>query len=164
MEAGINRADHKPLNSRYNEQMSSYQTGRFSEYSTEFVNVANTLANHLQQRQTGKPLKDFPGSYSIISPNTGETSAKILIFQNGAGRVNLGPLALRNEGVYILIRRNGTVGPTVQASGLQMLSRTDSRDDIGVAPKHDERFGFFPVMAGENLQGIADFLAQISFL
>src|SRR5438270_1506877 len=146
----------------YNEQMSSYQTGRFSEYSTEFVNVADRLANLLQQRQTGKPVARFEGSYSIISPNSGETSAKILIFQQGVGKVNLGPLALHNNGVYILVRRNGTVGPAVQASRLAMLSRIDQRDEIGVAPKHAEQFGFFPIMAGENLQDIADFLAQVS--
>lgn len=142
--------------------MSSYQTGRFSEYSAEFVNVADMLANLVQQ--TGNALVRYDGSYSIISPNTGETAAKILIYQQGVGRENRRPLALRNEGVYILVRRNGTVGPVIRASGLQTLSRTDSRDDIGVAPKHDERFGFFPVMAGEDLQQIADFLAQVSHL
>ncbi|HET8889091.1 MAG TPA: hypothetical protein VFQ41_09315 [Candidatus Angelobacter sp.] len=144
--------------------MSSYQTGRFAEYSTEFVDVADRLANLLQQRQTAKPIARFEGSYSIISPNTGETSAKILIFQQGVGRENPGPLALRNEGVYILTRRNGTIGPTIQASGFQMLSRTHPVDNIGVTPKRDERFGFFPVMAGENFQNIVDFLAQVSFL
>jgi len=144
--------------------MSSYQTGRFSEYVAEFVDVAGRLANLIQQRQTGKPVVRFEGSYSIVSPNSSETSAKILIFQHGVGRINFGPLALRNDGVYVMVRRNGTVGPAVQASGFAMLSRLDPRDEIGVAPKHDEQFGFFPVMAGENLQQIAGFLAQISFL
>ena len=134
------------------------------EYSAEFRNIADTLADHLQQRQTGKPVVRFEGSYSIISPNTGETSAKMLIFQQGVGRENPGPLALRNEGVYILIRCNGAIGPAIQASGFQMLSRMHPVDRIGVTPKRDERFGFFPVMAGENLQAIADFVAQISFL
>lgn len=144
--------------------MPSYQTGRFPEYSTEFVHVADTLANFLQQRRTGKPVVRFEGSYSIISPITGETSAKILIFQHRVGKINLGPLALLNDGVYVLVRRNGTVGTVVQASGLAMLSRIDQRDEIGVAPKHNEQFGFFPIMAGENLQDIADFLAQVSHL
>lgn len=144
--------------------MSSYQTDRFSEYSAEFVNVAEALATLLQQQQTGKAVVRFPGSYSIISPNTGETAAKILIYQRGVGSENPGPIALQNEGVYILIRRNGDVGPAIQASGLQMLSRTHPNEDIGVTPKRDERFGFFPVMAGENLQQIASFLAQVSHL
>jgi len=144
--------------------MSSYQPGRLSEYSAEFIDVAERLLDLLRRQQTGKPVKDFPGSYSIISPNTGETVAKILIYQEGVGSENPGPLALRNDGVYILIRRNGNVGPVIQASGFQMLSRTHPNEDIGVTPKRDERFGFFPIMAGENLQQIADFLAQVSHL
>lgn len=144
--------------------MASYQTRQLAEYGSGFQEVARDVAERLRTR-IGERLKEFDGSYSIVPRNSNETAAKIIIYEPHLGKENRPPFPLRHPGVYVLIRHNGEVGQGIWNQlrfSPNLLERCDRRSDIGVAPKHDERFYFFPVMAGESLQRIADLLVEIA--
>lgn len=65
-----------------------------------------------------------------------------MVYEAGKGKIN-GTDPRREDGVYVLIRvPSNAIGRT-----------------IGVAPKHDERFVYFRLAPGQNLDQMADFIA-----
>jgi hypothetical protein len=143
--------------------MGSYQTARFVEYAAGFQEIARNIAERVQVR-AGDSVKGYDGSFSVIGRSSNETAAKIIIYQPNLGRENRPPFPLQQPGVYILVRKNGEIGPRIWNGEISsnLLQRCIPGADIGVAPKHAERFGFFPVMAGEPLRAIEDFLVEIA--
>jgi hypothetical protein len=143
--------------------MASYQTARFVEYAAGFQDVARNIADRVRGR-AGDSLKEYDGSFSVIGRTSKETAAKIIIYQPNLGRENRPPFPLHQPGVYILIRNDGEIGPRIWNGQISsnLLKRCIPGDDIGVAPKHAERFRFFPVMAGESLAAIEDLLVEIA--
>ena len=85
--------------------------------------------------------KEFKGSFSVIAASSDATAAKIVIYEAGKGKVN-GHDPQLADGIYLLLRVHGTVGRT-----------------IGVAPMHHERFAYFRLHDGQELEEMADFLA-----
>jgi hypothetical protein len=143
--------------------MASYQTARFVEYAAGFQEVARNIAERVRVR-AGDRLKEYDGSFSIIGRTSKETAAKIVIYQPNLGRENLLPFPVQQPGVYILVRSNGEIGPRIWNSQISrnLLERCVPGADIGIAPKHAERFRFFPVMAGESIAAIEDLLVEIA--
>ena len=144
--------------------MASYQTVVLSEYSPSFQEVAREIAERLEQRINASLVR-HPGSYSIIPQTSKETAAKIIIYETHLGGEHRPPFPLRHPGVYILVRRNGEIGPRIWNRARfspNLLERCEHEIDLGIAPKHDERFLFFPVMAGESLATIMDLLVEIA--
>jgi len=93
----------------------------------------------------GLQAKRYKGSYSIFARHSQETTAKVVIYEQGKGKAN-GGLHLRHD-VYALIRANGPIGDRnrriLAANGL--LTVLSGGGTIGVAPKHQERFYFMRV-------------------
>jgi hypothetical protein len=146
--------------------MTSYQTAKLVEYATGFQRVAREIADAVRLR-IRENLKEYDGSYSVLPASSQETAAKIIIYEPHLGRENHPPFPLQHPGVYILIRHNGEIGPRIWQQihfSPNLFERCSRNVDIGVAPKHEERFRFFPVMAGESLDRIADLLAGIGLV
>lgn len=144
--------------------MASYQTARLIEYPTEFQRIARQIAEAVRLR-VGDKLKEYDGSYSVVPSSSQETAAKIIIYDPHLGRENHPPLPLRHPGIYILLRHNGEIGPRIWRQmhlSPNLFERCNLDLDVGVAPKHEERFRFFPVMAGESLDRIVELLVSIA--
>jgi hypothetical protein len=122
------------------EDRHSYQTAPLSAYSAENQRAAAEF--HDKIAELGARTKRYKGSYSVFGISSQETVAKVVIYEDGKGKVN-GGLHLR-PGVYALIRANGTAGErnraTLAANGL--LATLPSFNTIGVAPAHGERFHY----------------------
>jgi hypothetical protein len=125
------------------ENRNSYQTAPLSAYSAE--NQRSAVELYDKTARLGARAKPYKGSYSFFGTASQETVAKIIIYEEGKGKVN-GKSHLRT-GVYALIRANGRVGErnraAVAANGL--LAALLSSDTIGVAPAHGERFHYLRV-------------------
>ena len=115
---------------------------------------------------------DEKGSYSFRpanrSPHSQETIVKMVIFQSGFGIQMQGRLPWRNDGVYVLVRTNGELGDVLWQEPVPMEHRFANRmsrhETVGTAPNYDARFAYFPVMAGESLDAIAEFIASVMTL
>jgi hypothetical protein len=141
--------------------MPTYQTRPMEEYSQEFQNIAANLFQLVPTRCGGKAEK---GSYSFrMSVYSSETAAKIVIYEQRLGVEMRGSLPWRTDGVYVLVRTNGTCGAAlwndISWRSSRFAARIVREDDIAIAPNHEEHFAYFPVMAGENPSEIAAFLA-----
>ena len=146
-------------------RMTSYQTAVLSEYSVGFQEVARAIVENVERLIVGH-LAHHNGSYSILPQTSKETAAKIILYEPHLGKQNGEHFPLRHPGVYILVRRNGAIGQHIWGGARcspNLLERCEIQD-IGVAPKHDESFRFFPVMAGESLDQIAGLLIEIAQL
>jgi hypothetical protein len=90
---------------------------------------------------------------------------KILIYQRAFGIEMQGELPWRSDGVYVLVRTNGQFGDLLWEDPFSMDARFRSRvsrdENVGTAPNYDRRFAYFPVMAGESLDAIAEFSAAL---
>ncbi len=139
----------------------SYQTAPLTQYSDRFRDVAEELFHLVEARIDRGRGKRFKGSYSVIASTSSETAAKIIIYERHRGKRN-GDWPPLCYGVYVLIRSNGRVGEEIWNNTSfdfqKYFPLAASYNTIGVAPKHEERFVYFPVMAGERLEDIADFL------
>ncbi len=143
----------------------SYQTARLREYSAGFRSVAERIFSLTREKVPDSQTVEWPGSFSILATTTQETAAKIIVYENGQGKMN-GTWPRLDDGVYVLVRVNGQVGEHIwqnmssnNSNPFYKLCRRMSQDlTLGIAPKHHERFAYFPVMAGESLQDIADLL------
>lgn len=124
-------------NARY-----SYQTAALFTYNKDYQRTAKDLCE--KTAELGARARAHKGSYSILGTSSEETAAKIVIYEDGKGKMN-GGLHLR-DGVYVLIRANGTAGQrnrTILAEkGLLTLL---SADTIGVAPSHEQPFHYLRV-------------------
>ena len=146
--------------------MATYKTAPLVDYDVSFQDVVERLfglASNRLNHGVGVPEK---GSYSFRPTNRShETVLKILIFQRAFGIQMQGALPWRNEGVYVLVRTNGDFGDRIWQDPPAMDSRFSARmnrdENVGTAPNYDARFAHFPVMAGESLDAIAEFIATV---
>ncbi len=139
-----------------------YRTAKLAEYYDGFQQVAREVCELVRQEVGARQVKRREGNYSIIATSTQETVAKIIIYQADRGNL-VGSHALTNDGVYILIRENGqaahNIWDDVLPQELPWFFRRMRRDHtVAVAPNYQERFTYFPVMAGENLEEVARLL------
>lgn len=76
-----------------------------------------------------------------------------------------GELPWHDEGVYVLVRTNGEFGDLLWQDPVGMDGRFSARmsrdENVGTAPNYTARFAYFPVMAGESLDAIAEFIASL---
>ena len=120
----------------------SYQTAPLSEYDLSLLGRAAKLFRLVALRVGHVRAKQHKGSFSFIAASSEATAAKILIYEAGKGKMN-GPDPHLVNGVYVLIRLPGS------ATG----------HTIGVAPQHHERFAYFRLHDGQNLDEMANFIA-----
>jgi len=120
----------------------SYQTAPLPEYDPALLDRATTLFRCVAVRVGHVRAKQHKGSFSFIAASSDATAAKILIYEAGKGKMN-GPDPHLVNGVYVLLRLHGN------ATG----------QTIGVAPKHHERFAYFRLQDGQDLDEMADFIA-----
>lgn len=142
----------------------SYQTAPLGQYSRRWRELAEELFVLLSTDVPGKSRR-YKGSYSILGSSSAETAAKIIIYEKGIGKTN--QLPLMDDGVYVLIRTNGSVGESIWRADSSFFSpvfrgRLKREKTIGVAPKHAERFSYFRIETGEDLKTIASLLASCS--
>ena len=146
--------------------MAGYQTDVLARYPDAFQAVARRLFSLVQQRVDFARVKEYKGSYSILGTSTKETAAKILIYHPEIGKRPRHWPHMR-DGVYVLVRSNGRVARNIWEDILdeelpEMFSRMWRAETIAVAPRHREQFSFFPVMAGDDFDSIANLLAACS--
>jgi hypothetical protein len=146
--------------------MAGYQTDRLAQYPANFQRVASELFHLLRGSIRAAQLKKFPGSYSVFGSTSKGTAAKIVIYHPEIGKRPRQWPHIR-DGVYVLIRANGGLAGSIWGNILnqaspQAFSRMWRTDTIAVAPKHDERFAYFPIMAGDDLRRIADLITACS--
>jgi hypothetical protein len=143
--------------------MPSYQTSPLVEYEQDFQDIAADLFQRVPTRCGGKSEK---GSYSFrMSNHSQETTAKIVIYERECGVAMRGELPWRNDGVYVLVRANGVSANAlwneITTRHRHFAARFLRSDDMAFSPNHDETFASFPVMAGESLDNIADFITSL---
>lgn len=120
----------------------SYQTAPLGDYAVALRERAAELFRRISERTGRAGSKEYKGSFSIFAQSSDATAAKIVVYEEGKGRIN-GTAPMLEDGVYVLIRvPSNAAGRT-----------------IGVAPKHDERFAYFRLASDQNLDQMADFVA-----
>jgi len=119
----------------------SYQTAPLSDYSLEYRERAAALFRLVAERVGPARARQHTGSYSVIAAASDATAVKILICEEGKGKIN-GENPLLADGVYLLVRVHGTTGRT-----------------LGVAPAHHERFAYLRLHEEQGLEQISDFIA-----
>ena len=137
---------------------SSYQTKPLTEYEPDFQQRAEELFNRVQERigRTRRRAWKYKGSYSVFGLSSTQTAVKIIIFQSNRGRVSGTPL-LHQDGVYVLIRADGTLGDQMRNDPI--WERASNRM-IGIAPHHSERFGYLRLSEQDDATTIADSIAR----
>jgi hypothetical protein len=120
----------------------SYQTAPLHEYGKDLRDRATLLFQLVEQRLPANRVREYNGSFSVLSEPGGATVAKIAIYQSGKGSFNgLNPL---NDGIYVCIR----------VLGEQVAST------IAFAPHHEERFAYFSLTDTQDLEEMAGFLSS----
>ena len=145
--------------------MGTYKSAPLVDYELSFQEIAERLfrlAENRLRRGVGVPEK---GSYSFRPTNhSRETVVKILIYQRLFGVEMQGELPWHSDGVYVLVRTNGEFGEIIwgdPVSNARFRTRMSRDENVGTAPNYAKRFAYFPVMAGENLDAIAEFIASL---
>lgn len=146
--------------------MATYKTAPLLDYDLSFQDVAQRLFNLASNRLVHGHAVAEKGSYSFRPTNRSqETIVKILVFQRAFGIQMQGQLPWRDDGVYVLVRTNDEFGNVLWDDTPSMESRFRVRmsreDNVGTAPNYTARFAYFPVMAGESLEAVADFIASL---
>ena len=119
----------------------SYQTVPLAEYSPALRGRATALFELVAERVGAARAREHKGSFSVLAATSEATAAKIVIFEAAKGKINGRDLQLA-DGIYVMVRVHGS-----------------ARCTIGVAPMHHERFAYFRLLDGQNLDEIADFIA-----
>jgi hypothetical protein len=97
----------------------------------------------VEKRLPPSRVREYKGSFSVLEEPSLATAAKIVIYESGKGSMN-GTNPMLSDGVYVWLRVLG--GP---------ISRT-----LAIAQHHDERFAYFRLMDDQNLEEMADFIAN----
>jgi hypothetical protein len=141
-EEAVHTFNRSPINNLPNDRH-SYQTAPLSAYSEENQRTAEVLYEKIAR--LGARSRRHKGSFSFFGPSSPETVAKIVIYEDGKGKLN-GGLNLRH-GTYLLIRANGTAGEQNRAALAEngLLATLPSSDTVGVAPAHGERFHYLRI-------------------
>jgi hypothetical protein len=122
----------------------SYQTAPLGQYSATLTARAAALFHNVAQRLGTARAKQHKGSFSVLAGSRQTTAAKILIYETGRGKMN-GTDPLLRDGIYVLIRTGA--------------SENSATRTLGIAPKHDERFAYFRLGDGQDLEEVANFIA-----
>lgn len=146
--------------------MATYKTAPLTDYNPAFQDVARRLFETASSRLVDASAVEEKGSYSFRPRNLSqETIVKIVVFQHHLGVQMQGELPWRNDGVYVLVRSNGAFGDIIWSDpllfGSPFCTRMSRDENVGTAPNFDARFAYFPVMAGESLDAIAEFVSSI---
>jgi len=137
----------------------SYQTAQLGAYDPVFQKLAVELFQRVEERVGNTKAKAYKGSYSILSSRGSQTAAKIIIYENGLGRMN-GDWPSLPDGVYVLIRADGLIGDRIWSNVPQIAKILDRSRTIGIAPKHSERFAYFMLSKHDNKKQIADHIRK----
>jgi hypothetical protein len=142
----------------------SYQTAPLTSYSRTLFERAEGLFKIIK-RQIGPKAQQYKGSFTAFASSSSETAGKIVIYQQGLGREN-GLWPTMSDGVYILVRCNGSSGRAIwQASALwsnTYWERLDPQRTLGIAPKHNERFAYFRLEPEDKIEIVAALLVACS--
>ncbi len=96
------------------------------DYAVALREHAAQLFRLVFERTGPTGSREQKGSFSIFAQSSDATAAKIVVDEEGKGKIKA-PTPRLEDGVYVLIRvPSNAAGRT-----------------IGVAPKHDERFAYF---------------------
>lgn len=110
---------------RGNTNLGSYQTAPLTDYRSEHRNLAERIFRAAAAQLRPALVHSYKGSYSFFGDHRKETVAKIIIFEQGVGRVHH-DWPIERDGVYVLLRVHG---------------ETD-KPTVGIAPRHAERFTY----------------------
>jgi hypothetical protein len=137
----------------------SYQAAPLSEYDPRFQQKAANLFKKLQAR-LGKGMgRTYKCSYSIFGSVDRHTVVKIIIFEAERGKVGGHPLSMA-DGVYALVRADGSAGKRIWAKRLDFQNRISREETIGIAPHYSERFAFFGISEQDDEGTVVDFIEQ----
>jgi hypothetical protein len=120
----------------------SYQTAPLAEYDPALLDRAASLFRRVARLVGPGRTKRHRGSFSVLAASNDSTAAKIVIYESGIGKMN-GPDPQLADGVYVLIR----------------LPANAAGRTLAVAPQHHERFAYFTLASGQDLDEMADFIA-----
>ena len=101
--------------------------------------------------------REHKGSYSFYTANSNVTEAKIIIFQHQVGKIWGDDETLDGDGVYVLVRVGGALGPD-----RRIWERTKPSRTMSIAPHHSENFGYFRLPDHVDLNEIAKELEELS--
>jgi hypothetical protein len=146
--------------------MPSYQTAKLHEYPRPFLDVAEDLFNKVSAHLRPERVERHEGSFSIYADDVEETVAKIVIYDPYLGRASHDWPHVR-DGVYVWVRANGSAGEGMWGGILPtempwMFERMWRDVTVQIAANPQAEFTYFPVMAGDDLDDIADFIAACS--
>jgi hypothetical protein len=142
---------------------SSYQTAPLEQYSPEFRELAAQLFALVGGRVRQTQAKKYKGSYTFTAISTQGTAAKIIIYEEGQGKVN-GRRPGLEDGVYVLLRVNTPAAPQIwQQLSLEypaIFQKMRIEDTLAIAPTHSEQFAFLLVRDDDEFQKIADVVSR----
>jgi hypothetical protein len=142
-------------------KMPTYQPKPLIEYQQGYQEVARAIFHMVENEVHPKNVLARKGTFSIIASSCGETAAKIVVYGSEIGKQS--DLPFMRDGVYIWIRSNGTCGPRIFGGTLSqempvLFRRMDRHNVISITPKREAEFRYFPVMAGDDFNEIAQLL------
>jgi hypothetical protein len=142
----------------------SYQTAPLVDYPEHLRERAEELFDAVQKRVRSR-AKKHKGSYSVFTNSCSETVAKIVLYKRGLGR-EFGRWCGLADGIYILVRRNGSTGRALWKTDLLLshahTKRLDTNHTIGIAPKHNERFNYFRLEPEDDIGLVGELLVSCS--
>jgi hypothetical protein len=141
----------------------SYQSKALVEYEERYLDVARDLAHRVSEKVSAAQVKEYKGTFSILRTTTKETSAKIVLWDPENWKSG-DALPFMREGVYIWVRANGELGEAIWGDTLPVeipwiFRRMQKTISLQISPHYDVEFAYFPVMAGDDLDEIVEFLA-----
>jgi hypothetical protein len=100
---------------------------------------------------------------ALAKPNS-QTIAKIIVFEQGKGKVNGKWPAHFPDGVYVLVRTSGATAIRIWEIHRDELRTPglEPSSTIGIAPVHDTRFAYVRVADQHELGRIAELLTSLS--
>jgi len=143
----------------------NYQTRPLVEYENRYLEIAQQIMRVVNRRIPLSQVKEYKGSFSILGSSSQETVAKIVIFNPLHWKTDAEPFM--REGVNIWVRCNGKAGAAVWDDIMPVempwiFRQMRRKQTMSVAPHYDAQFAYFPVMAGDDFEELADFLAACS--
>jgi hypothetical protein len=146
--------------------MPSYQTDRLERYEPTFVQVAEDIFDRVCRQIPSKHVERHKGSFSVYGQIANDTAAKIVIWDPEIGRSSRDWPWMR-DGVYVWVRANGPVGDAIWGDILPneipwMFERMRRDITVQIAANPQAEFAYFPIMAGDSLDNIADLIVACS--
>jgi hypothetical protein len=145
--------------------MPTYQTARLQEYEPRFLEVAEDIFERVSREVPDRQLERHEGSFSVYAHSSKATAAKIVLWHPDLGKNS--DMPRMRDGVYVWVRANGSIGDEIWGGILpnempRMFQRMWRDAAFHVSPNTHADFAYFPVMAGDNLDDIADLLIACS--